>query len=234
MEIKDIINDDLTMAEGWKESFKDSIGDSAYFDTVKDLPSLIKDMAPLAKMKGRQFVPGKDATPEEWEKFNSSLPGALKEGEDYNFEFKDFTDAQRAAAEKEGVMDTLKAIMRDAGVSQDKAAKIATGYINRLVEHDTRNAEAIKAAEEAHKEKWGENLDKNNGIATDAYDRFLSSDQREFLKATGLNDHPMMKEIMFDIGSRIQPGRILPGDPSKEDARDSDKPISWAKELKIV
>ena len=233
MDVKDIVNDDLTLVEGWQgkiEGFKEAIGDSKYFDTVKDLPGLLKDVGPLSKMKGRQYVPGKDASQDEWDKFNASLPGALKEGEDYNFEFKDFTDAQRAAADKPGVMDTLKEIMRKSGVSQTKAAKMATEYVNKLVEHETKINESKTKETERLKTKWGDNFTKNESISVDARDRFLSTDQRDFLKEAGIIDHPVMKEILYDIGARIQPGRILPGDPA---TRTPEKK-SLAKSLGVV
>ena len=111
MEVNEVIGDDGQFVEGWQDKvpgFKEAVGDSKYFDTVKDFEGLMKDIAPLANNKGKAFVPGKDADEEAWAKFASQLPdnvlnhlpGVPGEKEEYDFEFKDFSDDQRAVAEQ--------------------------------------------------------------------------------------------------------------------------------------
>jgi hypothetical protein len=244
MEINEIITENGEFKEGWSEKipgFKEAVGDSKYFDTVKDLPGLLKDIAPLAKLKGRAFVPSKDADEDTMKKFASQLPekvldylpGTPDENGDYTFDFSELTPEQRKVAERKGVIDTLQCVLKKAKVPSTIAARVATSYVNEAAEQ-LKQAEAAKAEfEKKLRENWGDEYDKRIALKEDAANRFLSTDQREALKSLGILDHPVMTEILSEVGARIQPGRVLPGEPVQKPKQDPGK-VSIAKAYGLV
>ncbi|MBD3263442.1 hypothetical protein GF374_03630 [Candidatus Woesearchaeota archaeon] len=196
--------DDATQTTGrsggdafdWKSLLSDEQKADPTIANTKDLPALADQLINAQKMVGSDKVtlPGKDAKPEEWDKFYAKL-GRPEKAEDY-----DFTETQVPEGLTVGDDDVtaFRQIAHELGLSKKQAARLYDFEIQRMGQQidtaktaiEQRNAEAT----ENLKKEYGAAYDQNIALAQQLVTEYGGDDLKAFLNETGLgNDARMIR-----------------------------------------
>lgn len=207
--------------EGWRDHFKDEIGDSKYFDSIGDIKTLVKSTKGLASLKGRALVPKADASDEEWDKTFQAM-GIPEKPEDYGLEIEGLEDKEYARLlEKNKYTDRLQAIFKDAGIPTRQSAKLATAILKRGQADFSAFKTASQEARSQVESRWGGKVKWDDAVRNgrEALARLCehsettpSEDMAGFLAAldnAGLTDHPFVVSVLHRLATRQSPGKFV-------------------------
>jgi hypothetical protein len=136
--------------------------------------------------------------------------GAPKAPEKYELKSPEGTELDAEFAKE------YEAAAREAGLPQDKAAKIwdlGGKAVKRVGEK--LNAEAAKVQAgwleqtQADKEFGGEKLQENLAVAKKARDAFATPELRKFFEDTKLGNHPEVVRLFFRIGKALKEDSVV-------------------------
>jgi hypothetical protein len=147
----------------WRDTLPDNLKNSpslAKFDAVEKLS---KSYVELETMLGKNIIqPGKDAKPEDWDKFYSKL-GRPKVAEEYVF------DPIAGLEENPASMSKLRQAFYAAGLAPSQAKTIFGAIAEDKISSDSTarevTAQAIAAGEASLRQEWGVNYDNNVALA---------------------------------------------------------------------
>jgi hypothetical protein len=120
-------------------------------------------------------------------------------------------------------MDAYSAIAKKLDLPQDKAQTMVDELLPALQARQAAGLESLKTewANETRTDKdlGGSNLTANLGLAKNTLERFGSPAFREFVKATGIGNHPEFIRLLRDFGKVVSEDTLhaghKPGGPVK-------------------
>lgn len=191
-------------------------------DNLKGHPSLMKFNDPnglaegyveLERRLGRSVeMPGDDATTEDWSRFYRRL-GRPETQEGYEF---DDVELPNGVSVPEQSLEEYRNTAHKLGLTKAQANELYkwhTESLGRTVGDVKRAVERQKSdAERTLREEWGGEYDQNMELATRALRQFADDDFVQFVKTTGLGNHPAMSKVFAKIGSAIGEGSSPRGD----------------------
>jgi hypothetical protein len=157
-------------------------------------------------MIGKSITPpGKDAKPEDWDRFYSRL-GRPKVAEDYSFDPVEGFEAEPS------FMGKLKATFHSAGMTPAQAKHV----FGLLAEESTasqatfreRNAQQVAAAETALRQEWGTSYENNVALAVRYADEVGGKDAVKRLEELGVASDPLILKLLSRAGQATN-GRPL-------------------------
>jgi hypothetical protein len=218
-DIGTVFNPDGTFAEGWKDHVKDILGDSKYFDSIKDAKGLLKSTVGLSKLAGRKLLPKDDAPDEEWDGFFKSL-GVPEKPEDYGLEVGGVED--KAFLDQLTKMDYIGQVQKAlhaAGLPTKIAPKMATALLANMQEkYESFNTSAKEIREKLVEPSLGKvkyddaaklgraGLAKVMGH-TDEKPNEIMTQWLALMDLARLADHPLTVAILHQYASRMNPAR---------------------------
>lgn len=104
---------------------------------------------------------------------------------------------------------------RELNLPQDKAQKIIDKLSPVLEQRQAEKIEAVRQEwtdnSKADKEFGGDKLKENLGMANKALDQFGTPELKDFLKQTGLGNHPEVIRFFYRAGKAISPDTVVTG-----------------------
>lgn len=186
---------------------------------IKSLEGLAKSHINAQKMLGKErlSVPGEDASDEERAAFFEQL-GRPANAEGY--QFREALDGQAIGMDA-GLMDSMAKAFHDAGLNDQQANAVVTGYLEqnaqRMQEMEEISERTVESTIEALKRDWGDDFEANLEQANEAAKQLFEGDQFEaFTKirlADGsfLGDTVLMTKLMHALGDSLQEGQLHQG-----------------------
>lgn len=170
----------------------------------KDVGEFVKGHINLSKLVGAKgvIIPKDDAPPEEMEKFYNAL-GRPEKAEGYKLsDVKDLHKGITVTPESKG---WYQGIAHKYGLTNAQADGINQAYLSALsqaISNDEKSqGEAIKQAETALRQEWGDKFDANKALATKAV---LKIGGQEVVDAFGdLGQNPVVLKFLAKVGGLI-------------------------------
>ena len=236
-----------TGAEAGSETAVQGSGDANEF--LSDLPESLRGSKSLAKFSAKADlaqsyvylesklgksveIPGKDASPEVWEKFYSRI-GRPKTADEYKL-------SPSLGYKSDPVFDAaFRKSAHQSGLSANAAAGIYAEVTRRMAENESAlEAELSGRREVARKAlhaQFGESLEGELPKARKAYDTIFSPESRAALKATGLEDHPALIADLIKAAKAFGVDRMVEGKPptgngKTMDTRNPGHPYAYMRE----
>jgi hypothetical protein len=153
---------------------------------------------------------------------------ASKAPEKYDFKFADDVAVDTAA------LEAFSPVLREAGLTQEQAQKLADVYAAQIAQQSTAFAEKLKdesfALEQAanmfapQRAKWADSLKTDKDIGGKNYDqnvvamqraigRFGTPELKQLLNVTGLGNHPELARFCLKVGQAISEDNPQAGTP---------------------
>lgn len=196
----------------------------AKFSGPKGKENLAQSYLELEGKLGRSVeIPGKDAKPEDREKFLSRL-GRPKTAEEYNLE------AIEGFKAPEDYFKYLKGVFHKAGLSPEQANSLHRDIAMNAMETAKKGAEARTAAEKAAiagklkaqeeskqalQAAWGLNYESRLDQARDFILVEGGEQSLAYLEANGLQNDPVLLQLFAKAGAALAPHRLVNGKPVK-------------------
>jgi len=198
----------------WMGQLTGDLQKSESLTKFKNISELGKAYGELEGRLGKSItIPGEDSTDEERANFFAKL-GRPENADGYELQFgeniPEYMKKAFQADEKE-----FRELMFKSGFSGDQA-KAMHGYIqDKLL--DGQKLEAMFRQKQyndgttALKESWGADFGKNLNISQMALQRFADIESIQFLKESGLGNHPGVIKMMYKIGQAISEDTFVDG-----------------------
>jgi len=226
-DFRSVIGADGNFVEGWlaklPEDVRKELGDTKYFDAIKDPVSLVKSTHGLSKLAGRVLVPGSDAAPEEWQNVFSHAP-MPKQGEGYKLSLEGVKDERlRKLLGDRKATERLDRIFGQAGIPLPLAGPLATAWLAEAADDrrimDEHIADHRTRLETAYGGKEGYEKMSQAGLKALATLYGAGADGGEspaqelltLLEAVNISDHPLVVELLGAVAKLISPGTITAG-----------------------
>jgi hypothetical protein len=193
-------------AASWRDGLPENLRDSPSLSKFDNVGKLGQSYVELQSMIGKSITPpGKDAKPEDWDRFYSRL-GRPKVAEDYSFDPVEGFEADPS------FMGKLKATFHSAGMTPAQAKHV----FGLLAEESTasqstareRNAQVVAAAESELRQEWGTNYDTNVALAARFADEVGGKDAVKRLEDMGIASDPLILKLLSRAGQATN-GRPL-------------------------
>jgi hypothetical protein len=195
------------------------------FENIKDEKSLIKMAATAQRMatqnetkyaekyKGMVRVPNENSPQNEVDAFRAAI-GVPRSADDYQLsipQVEDESDKQTYELIARSVKDAAHKI----GVSQSKVSEVWNSVMNTLTSR-TKEIEdkGLKMKEddiEALKKEWKEDYQKNYSVGDKVIDKLEAEDFMQLMKNYLLDDHPLLRKILFKMAPLVLEGKLLTG-----------------------
>lgn len=199
----------------WKTSLPPELQGEKSLADIKDVPSLAKSWIETKKMVGNALkLPKADAPDTEWEpiyaklgcpetpdKYEFKRPDKLPEGVSYDEELE---------TEFRGMAHSLGLNGRQA---QGLLQKFTDFQTKRFTEATAAQAESINVL----KKEWGNDYDKNVGLAIRAVKEIGGAPLQAELDATGLGNSPLLIKHFASLGNRAAESTLILGDSTVDD-----------------
>jgi hypothetical protein len=203
-------NNGAAAQTSWRDSLPDDLKNDAGLSAFTDVGGLAKSYIETKKLVGKKgvFVPGPNATDEEWNAFFKSAgqPEADKfevktpEGKEVNTE----------------LVGKFKEWSHKAGLLPRQAQKILDaymGYEEELMKAQTGSREAAnKQALEGLRKEWGQGWDKNVAAAKLFITEHGGQEAMEWQLKTGMGNDPVFLKLAAKAGAMMAGESSLKGD----------------------
>lgn len=176
---------------------------------MKDLPSLVKSYLHAQKMVGadKVVIPGKNATPEQWNEVYNKL--GLPKKEEYKINKGEKAvlgdEFYTKAAELGHEMGILPHQMQGfiSKLEADAAAKVTNQQ--KLVEQ--AQTESINNL----KKEWGDAFEAKIFNAKEVLEKFGDDETKAYIRESGLGNEPKIVKFLAKIGSSLKEARVIDG-----------------------
>jgi len=155
------------------------------------------------------------ADPDGWKAFDAAI--GVPENGQYG-EFKPETGNLMVSNDQIGILDRN---MADAGASPEARDAALKTYHEMAAANTAAEEEAWKQdcapGNLKLKTEWGDKFDQNTKIADRAFEDALGQEFSNFMKSTGINDHPILRAAGYKLaeltaeGGMPTPGNVMPG-----------------------
>lgn len=176
---------------------------------MKDLPSLVKSYLHAQKMVGadKVVIPGKNATPEQWNEVFNKL--GLPKKEEYKLNKGD----------KAVLGDEFYAKAAELGHEMGILPHQMQGFISKLeVDASNKSSNQQKLAQEAQaesinnlKKEWGDAFEAKIHNAKEVLEKFGDDEIKNYIRESGLGNEPKIVKFLAKIGSSLQEARVIDG-----------------------
>lgn len=208
------VGTDGTLQPGWKEAWvPDEFKTSKVWDTLKDVPSAMKQIGNLEKLIGKQgkgiMRPGDKATPEEWGAYYEAI-GRPKSADDYSWHpSEELKDHYRPDS-----ITNFKNTFHKLGLTNEQATGVFSAYQDWLksevTAQETAKARAAFETEIALKQKWGDDYEGNLHLANRMINDFADKDEAPVLLAS-FGNSPVLAKFLANIAEKfIESSAIIP------------------------
>jgi len=175
----------------------------------KPLGDALKGYAEAQKFIGGSIkIPGKDAKPEEWDKYYAKL-GRPEGADKYATNMPDLPEG---FAWDEGQMKSFFETAHKAGLSTAQAQSLVDWYAADQKGVLKAGDEAIKAAEETLKGEWKAAYPRNLGLAKAAAKEIGGKELIDLLDQTGLGNHPVILKAFAKLGRSLAEDGVISGE----------------------
>ncbi len=155
---------------------------------------------------------GENPTEAEITAFRNAL-GVPESADDYEF------PKAEGVEHDESTTAWAREIFHDAQLTKSQAAVISQAWDKYTMEiQKAELAETVKAEEEARvalKAEWGAGFEENMKFIRRGWKEFTDSDLDEFMKSSGLGNHPLLLRFMFKVGKAMGEDFSPPAPPPK-------------------
>lgn len=211
-EVVTFVNPDGTFKDGWQDKFiPEDFRPLGVYKTVTDVPSAMKRLGELEKLRGKQgkgIMPlTPDSTPTERDLFYKAL-GRPDKPDDYKWEApKELAQYYPAETLKDAMGELHKA-----GLTQEQVASVLALDVKRtqtgLESMQKAQEAAVEQATIALKAKWGEAYDERIHLANRMIaENVAEADRPAILEKIG-ND-PIVADFLATIGKKFTEGKIV-------------------------
>lgn len=169
------------------------------FRTITNVSDVVKGYYHAQKMVGadRIPVPGKTATPEEWNAFYQKANGIPTNKEEYKVELP-------TTIEDEAFKNALTQKAYELNLRPDQLKEIVAQmeeHNNTIAKnYEAQEAEEIKKVSESFVKKWGNDAKRNMMVAQRAVEHFAGKEGLDAILASPLSNNPTFIDLMFNIG----------------------------------
>jgi hypothetical protein len=210
--VKDLIG---TKTADWKSGLPDDLKTEKSLEGFKAIGDLAKGFVETKKLVGQTLrAPAADAPDEEWDKYYKA-GGMPNTPEEYKFSLPDdFKLTKEEEKEVRGMAYRMRLNDKQTQMMVDLQAQGVA---------DMRKAEREELAktDKAYREKWGANFDRNKAIVSRTLDRIDPEKKiRAFFNETGMGNHPVMIDLIYEWGKRLVEDGLMPGDVAGVIGRD--------------
>jgi hypothetical protein len=193
----------------WRDSLPDDLKNDASLALFTTVEALAKSHVSLRSQFGNDkiAVPGKHATPEDWQKVYQKL-GLPESVDKYELKPTDGSDANLVKAFKE--------MMFKEGVLPKQAQAVLNWYDSQANERfkaaQTAQQTALEAGWGEVRKEYGDAFDRQVNIAQIGASEVTDEKTQKWLKESGLDTHPMMNRIFNKVGQLLAEDKIPQGD----------------------
>jgi hypothetical protein len=199
----------VTPPVSWRDGLPENLKGSPSLGKFDAVDKLAKSYVELESMIGKSITPpGKDAKPEDWDRFYSRL-GRPKTAEDYAFDPVEGFEADPA------FISRLRQTFHAAGLTPAQAktvfGKIAGEATTAEATAREANAQAIAAGEAALRADWGTNFDNNVARATQYAEQVGGKGAVKVLEDLGVANHPLILKLLARAGEATNGRNLVRG-----------------------
>ncbi len=194
---------------GLREQFKD-------FPKLNDVAKSHVELREKVKgIDGMVRIPGENASDEEYETFLQKI-GVPKDPEGYQLALPtNLPDGLKADPE---MAAWFRDLAYETGLLPGQARTLYEKYNERMIElHGVQTQarkDAVQKADEALRNEWKGDYDKNLELARRAQRTFGGNGFTTLLEKTGLGNDPEMIKTFHTIGKKIGEDNLVKGDPT--------------------
>jgi hypothetical protein len=212
-ESKNILGDNGTTDESWHSQLPEDMRENETLKTIPDVSSLAKSFLDTKKMVGSNTIalPGKAATPEQWDTFYKSV-GRPDKWEDYQFPTEGLPEGVAVTGDDANL---IRSIAHKAGLHPRQAAIVYREYLsfaaNAQESATTKNTQTVEAGIEDLKMEYGAAYDERIGMAVKAVKQFGGEKEElaALLNESGLGNHPTVVRTFARIGRLLAEDEIV-------------------------
>lgn len=213
--VKDLIG---AKTADWKGSLPDDLKADPSIGQYKSLPDFAKGFVETKKMVGQSLrAPAADASDEEWDKYYKA-GGKPNAPEEYKFALPE--DFKLTPDEEKEIRDTAYRM----GLNGKQVQRLIDLQAERVAGLRKVEREELTKVDKTYREKWGATYERNKAIVTRTIEK-IDPDRklRAFFDETGLGNHPVMIDLMYEWGKKLVEDGLMPGDvqgvTGREEAR---------------
>lgn len=175
----------------------------------KPLGDVLKGYVEAQKFIGGSIkIPGKDAKPEEWDKFYGKL-GRPEAADKYTPVMPDLPEG---FSWDEGQMKSFFTAAHKAGLTTAQTQTLVDWYAEDQKGVLKAGDEAIKVAEETLKGEWKAAYPRNLGLAKAAAKEIGGKELVDLLDQTGLGNHPVILKAFAKLGKSLAEDGVISGE----------------------
>jgi hypothetical protein len=205
---------------GWRSALSDEYKEDAWLKTFDKPTEFAKAAIGIktehetlqAKMEDAIFMPGENATEAEITAFRNAM-GIPESADDYEF------PKAEGVEHDESTTEWARGIFHEAGLTKTQAAVISQAWDKYVMEVEkaelAASVEAENEARVALKAEWGAGFEENMKFIRRGWKEFTDSDLDEFMKSSGLGNHPLLLRFMFRVGKAMGEDFAPPSPPPK-------------------
>lgn len=195
-------------------------------------PTTLLDGKPVegkpAEGDGKPADPGK---PAEGEGKPAEDEGKPLEGAPEKYEFK----PPEGQEYDDQVLGAYSEIAKELNLTQEGAQKLLDKVGPVMQQRQLERLEAVRAewaeTSKTDKEFGGEKLVENLGVARGFLDKFATPEFRQFVKLSGLGNHPEFIRMAYRAGKAVSPDNIVNGEGG---TKTKDGPLNLADRASII
>lgn len=198
-------------AVDWSKHIPTDLSKEKMWEPLKGKPlgDVLKGYAEGQKYIGGSVrIPGKDAKPEEWEKFYAKT-GRPEAADKYGTAMPDLPEGY---AWDTGQMESFFKTAHKAGLSTSQAQVLVDWYAADQRGVLKAGGEALAVAETALKDEWKAAYPKNLGLAKAAAREIGGKELIDLLDQTGLGNHPVILKAFAKLGRSYAEDGLISGE----------------------
>jgi hypothetical protein len=195
--------------QDWRTSLPEEMRGDKSFEKFKGVPDLAKSYVEIQKTMGNAIhIPRAEATPEELDKFYARL-GRPESADKYELKRPEMAEGAKYDEEMEAA---FKPIAYKAGLTPRQAQTILDEYNTVTAKRMEGYSKTMEDGVGKLKTEWGQNYDKNIGLAGRAVKELGGDELRAMLEETGLGNHPVLIKVFAKLGQDLVEEPMLIGD----------------------
>lgn len=200
------------VAAPWYAALPDDLKGNQNITSLKSVEDLAKGYVSAQSLIGqkRLAVPGKDATPQQWDEVYNAI-GRPETFDKYSEPTVKAVDG--VTMDKDGLVKARQ-LFHKAGLTDAQQKQVMDFYYNGINDNFTKLKQSSDSARDlatqALKQEWGDKFDPNLNIAKEALRKFGDPEAMKEIEA-GLGNNPALIKMFHRIGSTIMEDRSRGG-----------------------
>lgn len=204
-------NETLNVPKGvsLSEIIPDAYKTEKMFESVKDVDTLFKNYVHAQKRLGESIkIPGKDAAPEELNKFYSKL-GVPETSEGYEVTAPELPEGLTF---DDGMVGDFKKVSHDLKLTPRQVQGVLDWYGGKLSSYINDQGEIYDQTENALREELGAAYERKVALAARGIKALGGQEGFDLFVASGLDRHPLGVKMAIKIGEIMAESEAIPGE----------------------